>query len=113
MSNNQANNNQFNNANNGRMSQNNRMNQNNRMGQAGITGQNQANQGMQIEQVKSQVRQVLAQDGRFSNIIISEDRNFGQQLGDIANQISTGRPVAEFGDALRDLGRTITPTRAR
>jgi len=120
-----GNNRGMNNANNGRMNGTNGMNGMNDMnghgmsgqfgqnGQARLTGQNQANQGMQIEQVKSRVRQVLAQDGRFSNIIISEDRDFGQQLGDIANQISTGRPVAEFGDALRDLGRTITPTRAR
>ncbi|OEH85423.1 hypothetical protein BHU72_04860 [Desulfuribacillus stibiiarsenatis] len=74
-------------------------------------GANQAGQAGNVENIKSQVRQVIMQDGNYSNVIISEERNFNQTLGGIANEIRTGRPVADFATNLQDLGRTILPTR--
>ncbi|OEF96763.1 YhcN/YlaJ family sporulation lipoprotein [Desulfuribacillus alkaliarsenatis] len=83
--------------------------QNNRQAQFGRTGQNQIGQAGDAQQIKEKVRQLVNQETQFRNVVVSEDPGFTRELGGIANEIRTGRPVADFGDALRDLGRALTP----
>ena len=74
---------------------------------------NRQGQTADMSQIKQQVRQVVAEEGQFTNFIISEERAFTRELGGIANEIRTGRTATDFGNALRDLGRTITPAPTR
>ena len=61
--------------------------------------------------LEQQVRQICAQEGQFTNIVVSEDNTFGEGLNEIADEIRNGRPVNDFENALQDLGRDIMPTR--
>ncbi len=63
--------------------------------------------------LEEQVREICAQEGQFTNIIVSEDNTFGEGLNDIANEIRNGRPVQDFENALRDLGTNMMPMNFR
>ncbi len=64
-----------------------------------------------FEQIKAQVRQVLSEEGQFNNIIVSEDQTFGDDLNTISNEIRSGRPVTDFEETLREMGRAMMPAR--